>query len=235
LQQIRSRLTYSNVMVTILAFVVLGGGTAYAASHLGKNSVGTKQLKSNSVTAAKIKKGAITNPKIGAGAIKEAQIANGAVTGAKVNAATLGVVPNATNAANSATTNVVKASKGVLSIGQTATAFEYGPFKITAKCEPYETTKLGMEMIISSSTAGSVFTSWEDGSRNLGPTTPETEREITALHFTPSSGPFEFEGPSDANVSASATNGQSFNAWIGEATEKETNTCWYWLTANIIS
>ncbi|MBS1879215.1 MAG: hypothetical protein JST31_06865 [Actinobacteria bacterium] len=51
-----AKLTYSNVMVTILAVVVLGGGTAYAASQLGKESVGTRQLKKEAVTPAKLSK-----------------------------------------------------------------------------------------------------------------------------------------------------------------------------------
>ena len=37
-QWIRSHLTYANVMVTILAFVVLGGGTAMAAIVVSSNS-----------------------------------------------------------------------------------------------------------------------------------------------------------------------------------------------------
>ncbi len=37
-QRIRSHLTYANVMVTILAFVVLGGGTAMAAFVVSSNS-----------------------------------------------------------------------------------------------------------------------------------------------------------------------------------------------------
>jgi hypothetical protein len=82
-KKLRSRLTYSNVMVTILAFLVLGGGAAFAATKLAKNSVGTKQLKNNAVTTKKIK--------------------NGAVTGAKVNVSSLGTVPSATNAANANT------------------------------------------------------------------------------------------------------------------------------------
>jgi hypothetical protein len=56
--RIRDRLTYSNVMVTVLAVLVLGGGTAYAASELGKESVGTKQLAKEAVTGAKISKAA---------------------------------------------------------------------------------------------------------------------------------------------------------------------------------
>lgn len=54
-QRMRSKLTYANVMVTVLAFVVLGG-TAWAAGELGKESVGTKQLKKGAVTRAKIAK-----------------------------------------------------------------------------------------------------------------------------------------------------------------------------------
>jgi hypothetical protein len=37
-QRLRSHLTYANVMVTILAFLVLGGGTALAAFVVGSNS-----------------------------------------------------------------------------------------------------------------------------------------------------------------------------------------------------
>ena len=38
MRHIRSRLTYANVMVTILAFVVLGGGTALASYLITSNS-----------------------------------------------------------------------------------------------------------------------------------------------------------------------------------------------------
>ena len=58
--------------------MVLTGGAAYAAFHLAKNSVGTKQLKNRSVTAAKIKKRTIT--------------------GAQINLASLGTVPSAAEA-----------------------------------------------------------------------------------------------------------------------------------------
>jgi len=77
-KHVRKRLTYANVMSSIAVFLVLGGATAFAASSLGKNTVGSKQIKKNAVTTAKIK--------------------NGAVTGAKVNVSTLGKVPSATTA-----------------------------------------------------------------------------------------------------------------------------------------
>jgi len=111
---IRRRLTYANVMSTIAVFLVVGGATAFAA--LGKNTVGSKQLKKNAVTTAKIKNNAVTTAKIKAGsvtagklgdgsvsvtkladasitegklangAITEGKLANNAVTGAKINA-----------------------------------------------------------------------------------------------------------------------------------------------------
>lgn len=57
--RLRAHLTYANVMVTLLAFVVLGGGTAFAVDQLGKESVGARQLKKNAVTGAKVKDGSL--------------------------------------------------------------------------------------------------------------------------------------------------------------------------------
>ena len=89
MKQIRKRLTFANVMSVIAVFLALGA-TAFAATQLPKNSVGSKQLKKNSVTAAKIKKNAVTG----------AKIKKDTITGAKVNESTLGTVPSA-NVANS--------------------------------------------------------------------------------------------------------------------------------------
>jgi hypothetical protein len=83
-KQIRKRLTYANVMSSIAVFLVIGGASAFAATQLGKNTVGAKQLKKNSVTAAKIKKEAVVGAKIKAGAVSEGKLANGAVTNSKL-------------------------------------------------------------------------------------------------------------------------------------------------------
>jgi hypothetical protein len=57
MKRLRGKLTYSNVMVTVLAFIVLAGGTAYAATEmLPKNSVGSKQIKKGAVGPAKLSK-----------------------------------------------------------------------------------------------------------------------------------------------------------------------------------
>ena len=76
--KLRGRLTYANVASTLCLFLLLGGGAAYAGSQLGKNSVGTKQLKNGAVTGVKVK--------------------DGSLTGADVDAASLGQVPNAGHA-----------------------------------------------------------------------------------------------------------------------------------------
>ena len=80
---IRSRLTYANVMVTALAFVVLGG-SAYAASQLAANSVGTKQLKDDAVKRAELADGAVGGANLGDGAVAAAKLGDGAVTQAKL-------------------------------------------------------------------------------------------------------------------------------------------------------
>jgi hypothetical protein len=54
MKRLRSKLTYANVISTLCLFLLLGGGAAYAANQLPKNSVGAKQLKKGAVTPAKL-------------------------------------------------------------------------------------------------------------------------------------------------------------------------------------
>jgi hypothetical protein len=86
----RARLTYSNVASTLCLFLLLTGGAAYAASHLGKNSVGAKQLKKNSVGAKQLKKNSVTTAKVRKGAVTAAKLKNGAATAAKIAAGAVG-------------------------------------------------------------------------------------------------------------------------------------------------
>lgn len=55
----RPRLTYANVISTLALFLVIAGGSAFAAAKLGKNTVGAKQIKNNAVTSAKVKDGSL--------------------------------------------------------------------------------------------------------------------------------------------------------------------------------
>ena len=86
----RPRLTYANVVATLALFIAIGGASAFAASQLGKNTVGSKQLKNNAVTTAKIKKEAITAAKVKKGTLTGKQVNGSTLTG--VSAASLGTV-----------------------------------------------------------------------------------------------------------------------------------------------
>jgi len=83
-RQIHKRLTYANVMSSIAVFLVLGGGAAFAATQLPKNSVGTPQLKKNAVATGKIKAQAVATGKIKNQAVSAAKLADGAVITAKL-------------------------------------------------------------------------------------------------------------------------------------------------------
>jgi hypothetical protein len=66
MKRLRGKLSYANVISTICLFLVLGGGAAFAATQLPKNSVGSKQIKKEAVTPAKLStaaKATLTGPK----------------------------------------------------------------------------------------------------------------------------------------------------------------------------
>jgi len=83
------------MIVAIIALFAALSGSAYAA--LGKNSVGSRQLKSKAVTTGKIANNAITSVKV----------AKGSLTGEDINVGALGTVPNATSAASAGNANTV--------------------------------------------------------------------------------------------------------------------------------
>jgi Collagen triple helix repeat (20 copies) len=66
MKRLQRKLTYANVISTLCLFLLLGGGSAYAATQLlPKASVGAKQLKNGSVTPAKLSvaaKSTLTGP-----------------------------------------------------------------------------------------------------------------------------------------------------------------------------
>ncbi len=112
MKQIRKRLTYANVMSSLAVFLVIGGATAFAATELGKNTVGSKQLKQNAVTTGKIKKeavaggkiknGAVGNSKLGGASVSSEKLADAAVTGGKIATAAVNGDKIAASAVNSA-------------------------------------------------------------------------------------------------------------------------------------
>lgn len=110
MNRLRSKLSYANIVATLALFLVVAGGSAFAAGKLAKNSVGSKQIKKNAITTAKIKNGSVTGAKIAAGSI----------TGSNINLSSLGTVPSATHATKADT-----ASKAVRAdVAATATSAE---------------------------------------------------------------------------------------------------------------
>src|SRR5215208_2661217 len=114
-QRLRTHLTYANVMVTILAFLVLGGATAFGAIVVSSNSQvasGTisghappagkhSNIIAGSVNAADLASGAVGPAKLRNNAVSSPKVASDSLTGDDISESTLGVVPNA-NHANSA-------------------------------------------------------------------------------------------------------------------------------------
>ncbi|HXF30245.1 MAG TPA: hypothetical protein VN522_01905 [Solirubrobacterales bacterium] len=83
------------MVVAVVALVAALSGSAYAA--LGKNSVGTRQLKAQAVTVGKIANNAVTS----------AKVAKNSLTGSDINLSALGTVPSATTAASAGNANTV--------------------------------------------------------------------------------------------------------------------------------
>lgn len=103
MKRLQGKLSYANVVATLALFLVLAGGSAFAAKHvLAKNSVGTTQIKNNAITGAKIK--------------------NGAVTGAKISTSSLGTVPSATRADSADTADTAKSALHATSADQASNA-----------------------------------------------------------------------------------------------------------------
>lgn len=228
MKQLRKRLTYANVMSSIAVFLVLGGATAVAAKKIGKND-----LKANSVSTGKIKRNAVTAAKIKNNAVTTNKIRNEAVTGQKVNESTLAAVPDALN---SVTTSEVVSSRGTLSLGQAVTIFEYAGVRLVVNCEAFEpgpTPQLTARAYIESAVEGTTFLSELDDQKSIGPATVHTDREVTSPFGAASDGPMEGEG--EAPVDVTTAGGASFAGHIGLASERDSNTCWYWFHGTIIS
>jgi hypothetical protein len=76
MRRIRSHMTYANVMATLAVFLVLGGG-AYAAFHLPKNSVRSKNIVNRQVKKADLANSSVTSSKFSSSAVApSARIAN---------------------------------------------------------------------------------------------------------------------------------------------------------------
>ena len=129
--RVRKHLTYSNVMVTVLTFVVLGGG-AYAAAHLKKNTVKSKQIKDGQVKTQDIADGAVDADKLAKAAATPQEIAANSLTGTEIDESTLTGI----DAAKTGGMEVKKINFQVPFGTQSQSILTYpGIFRIDASCQ----------------------------------------------------------------------------------------------------
>jgi hypothetical protein len=186
-------------MSSIAVFLVLGGATAFAASQLAKNSVGSKQLKKNAVTAAKIKKNAVseakirnaavTSRKLKDNAVTSSKIAAGAVTGAKVQTSSLGKVPSATSADRAS--NLVGQQSFLIQLnpGQVQTIASHGSVSLVAACAS-EAGQDKIKIFAETTLSGAILNGQDSltgpggSSAFLEPNTPPDNREFLSFADT---------------------------------------------------
>ncbi len=235
---LRRRLTYANVMSSVAVFLVLAGGTAFAAAKLGKNTVGTKQLKNNAVTAAKVKANAITG----------AKVKDGSLTGSDINLGSLGVVPNAASANSAKTAESANTAKNADHAGSadsvtnvhvfkagavpaspseaTAPKVELGsvgPFNFYGKC--FAEAGLIREATYIEVTSGVATLGSEGGARfenteYLSPAVPEDKRIMKTVSAAANA---FAAGSFDEEFQASATDGTEITGLIGGVGAKQGN------------
>ncbi|MBN9621704.1 MAG: hypothetical protein J0H06_01945, partial [Actinobacteria bacterium] len=58
MSRIRKHLTYANVIATLALVLVVGGGSASAASQYGKETIGSRAIKKESIGPGKLTKAA---------------------------------------------------------------------------------------------------------------------------------------------------------------------------------
>jgi hypothetical protein len=187
MHHIRNKLTYANVMSSIAVFLVLGGATAFAASQVGRNSVGTKQLKRNAVTSAKLKRNAVTAPKIRAGSVTAAKIRNGVVGASKIKAGAITGQQLAANSVGNPQSQLVKVFKGstVPAASNPATAprvelGSVGPFKFYGTCA--RSGELVVQQTFIELSGGSAVLSRPPNKEEFNYLTPASPPEQRSIH-----------------------------------------------------
>ncbi len=93
------RSTYANVMSTLAVFLVVAGGSAFAASTITANSIKSKTVVDNSLKSKDLKDDkAVAGVDVIDASLTGADVADNSLTGDDVDESTLAQVPQASNA-----------------------------------------------------------------------------------------------------------------------------------------
>ena len=172
MQPLHSRLTYGNVVATLALVLALGGTTAFAATQLAKNSVGTKQLKNNAVTGAKVKNGSLSGVDIGgpvdrassAASADRADSADSATTAQRAGDANrLGGLPASAFQAGGSVQRVDWSVSGCGVSGCTAPLLTAGGISVNASCAK----SINGEVTVTATVPGGT-TIWQFGKFSTG-------------------------------------------------------------------
>ena len=123
LSELRSRLTYANLMATVAMFIALGGG-AYAAAtgsidsrELKNNNVRSTDLRNNDVRTRDLRNNDVRGGDVRNSTLTGGDVANDGLTGSDVLESSLGQVPSATSANSANTANNLAAPEGFHEVG----------------------------------------------------------------------------------------------------------------------
>ncbi|MGN6258203.1 MAG: hypothetical protein ACTHN3_10720 [Solirubrobacterales bacterium] len=89
MKQLRTSITYANVVATLALFLAVSGGVVYAASTLGRNAVKSQNIATHAVKTRNIAKNAVKKNNLAANSVTTAKVKKEAITGAKVKTGTL--------------------------------------------------------------------------------------------------------------------------------------------------
>jgi hypothetical protein len=161
MRRIRRRLTYANVMVTVLAFIILGGGSAMAAFVVSNNS----QVAPNTIFGHNAPAG------------KNKNVVADSLTGADVKESTLGQVPSAANGARRIDYLGKKADSTTVSV------LHLDEMTVEARCYPISAGNTVLDVSIASTNAAT----WNYGfdvSDGSSPTHPSADGGNIAANST---------------------------------------------------
>jgi hypothetical protein len=185
---LRPNLTYANVAATIALVLAVGGGTVYAASHLGKNDVKSRNLAPGAVKTSDLGKSAVTSPKIKNGTIKSVDITPGLirnptadVTGSATAGPQSGLNTNTTTPLVLNGTTTFTPQAGQISAITAEAQFTYASINSATPCAPQ------VSLEVDGQRTRIFMTPNQDTA--IFPTTPTTENEYDA------DGPFGLVNP----------------------------------------
>ena len=82
---LRSKLTYANVVATLALILAVGGGTVYAAVKLGKNEVKSKNIAKGAVKGSDLAKNAVRGRNVKDGSLEAGDLAAGVIPQIRAN------------------------------------------------------------------------------------------------------------------------------------------------------